>query len=325
MEPLRWSHGRAVAWVRVNATATAPISPTRSRVPATLRWAALLNLLAEVMIIITGGVVRVTGSGLGCSTWPQCTPGSYVPTVEQAEGWHKYVEFGNRTLTGLVGFLAIWLIIEVYRHSDRRRSLTIPAWLVLGGVASQAIAGGITVLLGLHPITVAFHFLQSAAIVALSAYVWFHVFETSATPRLLVPRLVVQAGWLTSAVGALVIVLGTVVTGSGPHSGDADDPARFGFDPRTISWLHADAVMLFVGLVAAMLLATTLTGTDRRPVRAWGVVMFVTLIQGVIGYVQYLTKLPEGLVVLHMAGAAALVVALVYGMMGLRDRSGQRA
>jgi cytochrome c oxidase assembly protein subunit 15 len=119
-----------------------------------------------------------------------------------------------------------------------------------------------------------------------------------------------------------VLTLGTVVTGSGPHSGDADEPNRFGFDPRTVSWLHADLVMIFIGLVVATWLAARLTAADgeRRPGRAWLVVLAVSLAQGLIGYVQYFTDLPEALVIAHMLGASLLVVALTNGILALRRR-----
>jgi cytochrome c oxidase assembly protein subunit 15 len=124
---------------------------------------------------------------------------------------------------------------------------------------------------------------------------------------------------VTATLGALILVLGTMVTGSGPHSGDASTP-RFGFDPRTISWVHADAVMLFVGLVVAVLLAVQLTATDPRPRRAWHAVLGITVLQGLVGYAQYFTGLPEVLVMVHMLGASLLAVSLTYGVLSLRRR-----
>jgi cytochrome c oxidase assembly protein subunit 15 len=125
--------------------------------------------------------------------------------------------------------------------------------------------------------------------------------------------------WVTATLGAVILVLGTMVTGSGPHSGDAATP-RFGFDPRAISWLHADAVMLFAGLVIAVLLAVRLTASDPRPRTVWHVVLVVTVLQGLIGYTQYLTGLPEALVLVHMLGASLLAVSLTYGVLSLRRR-----
>ncbi|MGE9807654.1 MULTISPECIES: COX15/CtaA family protein [unclassified Janibacter] len=280
----------------------------------------LTNVVVEVLIVVTGGLVRLTGSGLGCPTWPQCVPGSYVPVREQAEGFHSLIEYGNRTLTGLVGIVALAALVAVLMWTDRRRSLLVPAGLVLGGVALQALIGGITVLTHLHPATVATHFMVSSGLVAAATYLWLHAKEAGAPPRPLVPAPVLTVARVTAALTALVLVLGTVVTGSGPHSGDAEDPARFGFDPRTISWLHADAVMLLVGLVVAVWLATRLTATDTRAHRGWTIVLGITLAQGLIGYVQYLTDLPEVLVMAHMLGASLLVMAVVNGLMALRDR-----
>ena len=278
----------------------------------------LANLVLEVLIVVTGGLVRLTGSGLGCPTWPECVPGSYVPVREQAEGIHKFIEFGNRTLTGAVGFGALLVLYAVWKWAGRRRDLMVPAWLVLGGVVTQALLGGITVRTGLHPATVSAHFLVSMVLVATSAYIVFRAQEPPGDRPLAVHPIVERLAWATCAVASLVLLLGTVVTGSGPHSGDADEPARFGFDPRTISWLHADAVMLFIGLVIAVWVAARLSAADRRAPDAWRTVLLVTLAQGLIGYVQYLTDLPEVLVLAHMLLASLLVVALTAGVVRLR-------
>lgn len=270
----------------------------------------LINLVVEIGIVLTGGLVRLTGSGLGCPTWPQCVPGSYVPTVEQAEGFHKFIEFGNRTLTGVVGITALVLLIALYRWARERRELIRGTWVVLGGVAAQAVVGGITVLTGLNPWIVGFHFLCSMGLIAVSAWLLWRYRQSAGPTRSLLHPLVERTTWVLTAVAVVVLVLGTIVTGSGPHSGDADTPARTGFDPRTISWLHADAVMLFIGIVVAVWLGAKLTERAAGTARAWAVVLFVTLAQGLVGYVQYLTKLPEVLVLAHMFGAAMLVVVI---------------
>ena len=291
--------------------------------PAQPRWFSpllLANLIAQIGIIVTGGLVRVTGSGLGCPSWPQCVPGSYTPTVEQAEGFHKYIEFGNRTLTGVLGILAVASLLAVLRYA-RHRHLVVAAALVLVGVLIQAVLGGITVWAGLHPATVSAHFLVSAGLVAAASYLYFTRHEPGGPTQLTVPPLVSRLGWGTAAVAALVLALGTVVTGSGPHSGDADTPARFGFDPRTISWLHADAVMIFLGLVIGMVVATRLTGQTPRARSGWTGVLHVTVLQGVVGYVQYLTKLPEPLVIVHMLLAGLLVVMVTRALLSGRART----
>ncbi|MDT0215213.1 COX15/CtaA family protein [Rothia sp. ARF10] len=288
-----------------------------THVPRVHRHILLANLVAQVGIILTGGLVRLTGSGLGCPTWPECVPGSYVPVREQEEGIHKVIEFGNRTLTGALAIVAVLAVWAVWRWTPVRR-LKVAAVTVLVGVAVQALLGGVTVLTELHPVTVAAHFLVSAGLVAAAAYLWFCRDEPDGTPTPLVHDLVRTVARVTCGVAAVVLTLGTVVTGSGPHSGDADAPARFGFDPRTISWLHADAVMLFIGLVVAVWLATRLSSAPARVAATWRTVLLVTLAQGLIGYVQYLTDLPEVLVLAHMLGASLLVVALTAGLVALR-------
>lgn len=306
------------------STSSSTTDPTTGARSLGDRWLSpilLANLVAEVAIVVTGGLVRVTGSGLGCPTWPECVEGSITPTIEQAEGIHKWIEFGNRTLTGVLGLLALATVLAVWRWAPRR-AMKVAAVIVLAGVIGQAVLGGFTVLLGLHPATVAAHFLVSMGLVAAASYLWFARHEGAAPPMPLVPPLVTRLSWVTTGVGGLVLLLGTLVTGSGPHSGDADEPARFAFDARTISWLHADVVMLFLGLVVATWLTARLTSTDavRGPGRAWLVVLGVSLAQGIVGYVQYVTDLPEALVVAHMLGATLLVVALTNGILALRRR-----
>ncbi len=287
---------------------------------AWVRPILLANLLGEIGIVVTGGIVRLTGSGLGCPTWPECTEGSLIPVAGQVEGFHKWIEFGNRTLTGVVGLLALLALWAVWTSLPRRRALHWLAWGLVLGVVAQALVGGITVRTGLHPVTVAFHFLASMVLIALATALLLGAEDAAGGHRRpLVPRLVVRLGWLTAAVGMVVLVLGTIVTGSGPHSGDAVTPARTGFDPRVVSWLHADAVMLFCGLVIAMLVAVHVTDGGSHARSTWRAVLAVTLVQGAIGYVQYFTGLPEVLVAAHMLGAALLTVAVTAGVVRLYD------
>lgn len=282
-----------------------------------LRRILLINLICQVGIILTGGLVRLTGSGLGCPTWPQCVPGSFTPVAHQEQGIHKFIEFGNRTLTFILVVASIAALVAVLRWARPRRDLIWAAGSVVFGVFAQAAIGGVTVLTGLSPITVSIHFVVSALLVLAAAYLYLRAGESHERISA-APRIVHLVGWLTCAVGALVIVLGTVVTGSGPHSGDADQPNRFGFDPRSVAWLHADAVMLLIGLVVAMVLACALVATPRAR-RAWSIVLLVCLAQGLIGYTQYFTGLPIALVAIHMVGAGVLVIALVNGLLALHN------
>jgi len=285
-----------------------------------LRRVLLVNLILEIGIVVTGGLVRLTGSGLGCPTWPQCVPGSFTPVPHQAQGFHKLIEFGNRSLTGVVFVSALFVIVAVWRWAPGRRALLRVSVLPLVGVMLQAVLGGISVLTGLNPAIVSAHFLASMVLVSLSTYLLYRVTEGDEAPVSLARNEIRTLAWITAVLGGFILILGTVVTGSGPHSGDASTP-RFGFDPRTIAWLHADAVMLFVGLVVAVLLAVHLTTTDPRPRQVWRAVFLVTLLQGVVGYTQYLTGLPEALVLVHMLGASLLAVSLTYGVLSLRSRT----
>jgi len=282
------------------------------------RWLTpvlVANLVAQIGIVVTGGLVRLTGSGLGCPSWPQCVPGSYTPVVTQPQGFHKDIEFGNRLLTFVVSVAAIAAFAVVLRHVRAgfggRRLLRL-ALVPPVGVAVQAIVGGVTVHTDLNPNVVAPHFLISMVLVAASTALLLEaggVGAAHAAPAAVRPPIRVLAG-LLCAVAAVVVVLGTVVTGSGPHSGDAEKPARLGFDPRTVSWLHADAVWLFVGLVLALLLSLSLTGDAPRLLRRAWALLAVTLLQGAIGYTQYALDLPIALVSLHLLGASLLVVAV---------------
>jgi len=276
-----------------------------------LRPVLVVNLVAQVLIVVTGGVVRLTGSGLGCPTWPQCVPGSYTPVLQQAQGWHKDVEFGNRLLTFAVGVAAVAVVVcvtaWVVRTAAPRRLLAFAA-VPIAGVVLQAVVGGITVLTGLAPAAVASHFLVSMVLVAASTVLLLALTRPAdaGSDRVEV-RGVVAA---LAVVAAVVLALGTVVTGSGPHSGDAVKPSRFGFDPRTVAWLHADAVWLFVGLVLALIVVLRLA--DAAPLtRTWARwLLVVTLLQGAVGYTQYFTGLPGALVAAHMLGASLLTLAV---------------
>lgn len=298
------------------------ILPTLSARPLPKWLTALfwLNLACQVGIVVTGGLVRLTGSGLGCPEWPRCTTDSLTPTRHQEQSWHKYIEFGNRTLTGVLSIVALALLIGIIVGAPQRKGLRLPTGLVLAGIALQAIVGGITVLTGLNPAIVAAHFLISMLLVAASAWLVWRGREGDSPAELVVRPGLWRLGQGIAAFTVVVLLLGTLVTGSGPHSGDADEPARLGLDPRTISWIHADAVMLFIGLVVAMIVAVRLTAAGTNAPRAWTAVLVVTLAQGVIGYVQYFTGLPWLVVLLHMLGASLLVVAVTWALLSLRVR-----
>jgi cytochrome c oxidase assembly protein subunit 15 len=244
--------------------------------------------------------VRVTGSGLGCPTWPRCTEESFVVTPELAA--HGVIEFGNRLLTFVLTAIAIATLVVVFRSV--RRDLRALAVLGFLGIPAQALLGGVTVLTGLNPWTVAAHFLVSSGLVAVATLLWLRSREPGVgRPLLRRPFPLLVTG--IAAVTAVVLVLGTVVTGSGPHSGD---PAagRTGLDPELVSQLHADVVFLLLGLTIALLVALHATDSPDRVRRAARDLLIVQLAQGAIGYVQYFTDLPIALVLLHMLGAVLI-------------------
>lgn len=288
--------------------------------------AAAVNLVLQVLIVVTGGIVRLTESGLGCPTWPECTPGSITPTAEQIEGVGKLIEFGNRLLTFLVALGAIAVLVAVLRF---RRSLWRPGVLPLIGTVGQAVLGGVTVLTSLHPATVAAHFLLSMVLIAVSTWLLVRAREPGGPVTSRVPRRLRASAWGLAAVGAVVLVLGTLVTGSGPHSGDADEPARFALDLDAVSRAHAWAVWAFVALLAAHMVGLRGAGLGGRPwgrAWRWAVVMAVlVVVQGVVGYAQYLLGLPRPLVAVHMLLAALFAAALTVVVLSTRSRDGTMA
>lgn len=282
--------------------------------PRWLRGIFWANLVAQVGIVITGGIVRVTGSGLGCPTWPECVDGSITPTSEQTETWHKYVEFGNRTLTGVLLLLAVAAIAGAViwrrREGVRRPWVMWLAAVPLIGTLAQAVLGGVTVLVDLHPMAVASHLLLSMAVIAACVALVQFSGEPGDPPGTPVTRTATRyLGNALIAVTSVIIVMGTVVTGSGPHAGDSRT-VRLDLDPRLVSWLHADVVLLFIGLLIgmlALLYVDTSSATARR--RAWWVVIFAVLQAG-IGYLQYFTGLPWVLVTAHLLGASLVWISV---------------
>jgi heme a synthase len=284
-----------------------PVLPTAFSAAAISRL-ALANVVANGAIIVTGGVVRLTGSGLGCPTWPRCTEESFVTTPELAG--HGVIEFGNRLLTFVLTAVAVALLVAVFRSSRRDlRPLSVLAFL---GIPAQAAIGGVTVLTGLNPWTVAVHFLVSVVLTAVATVLWLRSREPGVGQPLVRRPIALLVGGI-AAVTAAVLVLGTIVTGSGPHSGDvdADDVPtgdRMGFDIELVSQLHADVVFLLVGLTIALLVALYATDAPGRVRRAARDLLAIQLLQGVIGFVQYFTHLPVVLVLLHMLGAVLVTV-----------------
>ena len=270
------------------------------------RRISLANLIAQSGIIVTGAVVRLTGSGLGCPTWPDCTPGSLIPVAGQVEGFHKYIEFGNRLLTFLV--LAIAIALFVFSLLNEKRNIIVWSFLPLIGTLLQAVLGGITVLTGLHPSTVMAHFLLSIVLVGISVKIYDY-FNNKKVFKVL-PKIVDNYVKIVTLVGLAVIILGTITTGSGPHSGD-EIAARFDLDIRVIAWLHADSVLLFVGLIIGLLVITKLNLDSNHLFKTTRTLFIICLVQGFIGYVQWFSNLPWILVSFHVIGAVVTWITIV--------------
>lgn len=262
---------------------------------------AVANLLANIGIVVTGGAVRLTGSGLGCPTWPRCTDESYVAHGEL--GLHGAIEFGNRLLTFVL--VAIALLCFLAALGARHRRATRLSLVIGLGIPLQAVIGGITVLTDLNPWIVAGHFLLSMAMIMVCVAL---LDELRSPDRTAAPRVPRRLAWATLASGWVALYLGTVVTGAGPHAGDTDSP-RNGLDPATVSQAHAISVYVLVALTVA-LLVVAVRGGHQWLARVTGLVLLVEVLQGTLGWVQYWLDLPVALVALHMLGAGLLAAGL---------------
>lgn len=286
--------------------------------------AVVANLIGQTLIIVTGGAVRLTGSGLGCSTWPECEPGQFVPAFHGETEFHVYVEYGNRMVGVLLGFVAIALAVLMrlaVTRLGRSAILRRLAYGVIGMVLLQGLIGGVSVRLSLHPAVVGSHFLLSGVLLVLSTTLAVRWFEPDGAARPVGSRTVRTLGWVVAALTVAVVVLGVIVTGSGPHSGDDEVGYRFAVDPYEMAKAHAGAVWLFLAALVAFLVSVVRARPTLPTVRRWALVLLgVTLAQAMIGYVQFFTGLPELLVGAHMLGAALLVVTTTRTVLTLRTR-----
>lgn len=291
-----------------------PASTTDRRV----RVVAWASLVSQTLIVGTGGAVRLTGSGLGCPTWPRCTEESFVATPEM--GIHGIVEFGNRLLTFVLVIIAILAFLSVLRMRRERPEL-LRLTVALGlGIPLQAVIGGITVLTQLNPWIVGLHFVVSAVLVALAVVFVHRVYRGRTTGELLVPR-GVRALALATAVGAwFTVLIGIVVTGSGPHAGDGG-AARNGLDSELLQHVHSWPAYLTFGLSVLLLVVALRLGHSplRRAVVA---LLAVEVVQIVVGLAQARLGLPELLVGIHMVLACVLIGAVTLVLLTLRGSEG---
>ncbi|WP_328772446.1 COX15/CtaA family protein [Streptomyces sp. NBC_00286] len=286
--------------------------------PRTVQRAALAALVMAVVIVVTGGAVRLTGSGLGCPTWPKCSEDSLTNTHEM--GIHGYIEFGNRLLTYVLSAAVGWAIIAARSAKPYRRGLTRLGWAQFWIVMGNAVLGGIVVLVGLNPYTVAAHFLLTSALIAVALVMWQRTRESDAAPRPLVGKSVQQLVWALVAVTALLIAVGTVVTGAGPHAGDSREVERIPLDWENVTRLHAVLAWIVVTLAFALWFVLRAVDAPKVPRHRTRDLFLVLLAQGVIGYVQYFTDLPEILVGAHMLGSCLVWIATLRVLLSLRER-----
>lgn len=288
-------------------------SPDRLKVFA---WASLVS---QILIVVTGGLVRLTGSGLGCPTWPRCTEDSFVTVPEM--GWHGIIEFGNRLLTFVLIIIALFTFIVVRRTvKSLRYGLTWPALLLGLGIIAQALLGGLTVLTGLNSWVVGAHFLVSGILISIAAVLVWRVYSPVHSP---ISYTAVRLAWPIFIVGWVTVIVGVVVTGAGPHAGDANTP-RNGLDLEVWQHYHSYPAYLMTALVAWALIAAWISlgksALSNPAVRSLGILLLVSLSQAVLGVVQSNLAVPALLAGVHIFGAAVITSLLTFQLLALRSR-----
>lgn len=283
------------------------------RVDTRIRVFAWLSFAVQTIIIGTGGAVRLTGSGLGCPTWPTCTPDSLVPTEEL--GYHSLIEFGNRMMTGVVGIVALVLFVLVWRIRRERRDLFVLAFIVGASVVAQAIVGGITVWTGLNPFIVGFHYVSSLLLVCVCAAFIVRMDAAPGPRELAVPAWYAGLTHATTAVLALTIVFGILTTGAGPHSGDAA-AGRNGFEAELLEHVHAWPGYALLALTVVLLIGAWRQGL---PTLRWTIVLLAAeLVQVAVGLYQARNGLPPLAVGVHMVLAALTAATMTVVVLRLK-------
>jgi len=287
--------------------------------PNRLMLYAWASLVSQILIVVTGGLVRLTGSGLGCPTWPKCTEDSFVTVPEM--GWHGIIEFGNRLLTFVLIIIALFTFIVVRRTlRDSRKGLTWPALLLGLGIVAQALLGGLTVLTGLNSWVVGAHFLLSGVLISIAAVLVWRVYSPVHSP---LSYTAVRMAWPIFLVGWVTVVIGVIVTGAGPHAGDATTP-RNGFDLEIWQHYHSWPAYIMTGLVAIALALVWLKLDTQKlenpAVRSLGILLGVSVLQAILGVVQSNLGVPALMAGSHMFGAAVIIALLTFQLLALRSK-----
>lgn len=281
-------------------------------------WAAVVT---NALIAVTGATVRVTGSGLGCQSWPECQPGTLTPEYRTGmAGVHQAIEFTNRTLTSVVLIASLGTFVLLWLHRPRRIRVLRLALVGPIGVLFQAIWGGVVVGQQLIWWTVAPHMLVSLLLVTFALVTAVRIGEPDMPARLLVPNPLRLLARGTLAVLTALCVAGTLVTAAGPHAGDVDTP-RLGLSVRTLAQVHADLMFCYLGLLIALTIGFLAVKAGRRLLRRGWLLVAVTASQGLLGLVQYAIGVPEALVVAHVLGAVTVVLAATWMVLGTRERT----
>ena len=287
--------------------------------PNRLKVYALASLVSQILIVVTGGLVRLTGSGLGCPTWPRCTEDSFVTVPEM--GWHGIIEFGNRLLTFVLIVIALLTFIAVRRtNNSLRYGLTWPALLLGLGIIAQALLGGLTVLTGLNSWVVGSHFLVSGVLISFASVLVWRVYSPAHTPA---SYTAVRLAWPIYLVGWVTVVVGVIVTGAGPHAGDANTP-RNGLDLEVWQHYHSYPAYLMTALVAWATVAVWIrlgnSAFANPAFKSLGILLLVSLSQAVLGVVQSNLAVPALLAGVHVFGAAVITSLLTFQLLALRSK-----
>ncbi len=323
-----WAPGPAESRIPERSTIDAvPFTSLVARLPypsaAIQRAVGIAAVLAQALIGVTGSIVRVTGSGLGCPTWPQCVAGSLVPKHDSGiDALNQWIEFGNRMLTGVVIAVAAIAVITAWRvqidHPSRKRLVKL-AWTMPGGVVLQAVVGGMTVLAKLEWWTVAIHFLATTPLVWLAVLLLRAFREGDEPARSLVPASGRKLLVVLAVVMWLVLAAGTTVTGAGPHSGDINTH-RLAVSVETLAQIHGGLLITYLLLLAVFGLRLMRAGAPKGLWQRYTWVWVIALAQGGLGSLQYALGVPEAMVSFHVLGAMAVIVATASLWTGSRDR-----
>ena len=284
--------------------------------PWAYRRITLAALLALAFIIVTGGAVRLTGSGLGCPDWPTCAGGRIVAE----RSFHPMVEFVNRVITGVVSVAVILAVLGSVIRRPRRRDLILLSTGLVLGIVAQIVLGGETVKHDLAPSYVMAHFLLSLLLVWDATVLHHRAGEDPGPGRPVVPRDLLAMARLIVVSAALAIFMGTVVTGAGPHAGDPK-ARRLDLDVADVARFHGISVMLLLAITVVTLWRVRRVGAPRDAVRRGDVLLATLVAQAAVGYAQYFTGVPALLVGIHIAGATAVWVAVLRFNLGLVRRA----